>query len=113
MKKIFVSVPFAGRTEEEVRREIQILQNEYMKTHGYTLDHIKNKELCFVDNYDFDPRKIYSCFVTRYRNSLVCLSNALLIMSRCDDAIFSKNWESARGCRIEHLAYELYMKESS
>ncbi len=111
MKKIFVSVPFAGRSKEEIRREIQILTNEYMMTNGYTIDDIKNGSIEFLDNSGFIPEEfINTCGKNRH---LICLSNALFVMSTCDEVIFSKDWKKARGCRIEHLAYHLYLKEGS
>lgn len=111
MKRIFVSVPFAGRTFEEVNREMQVLKNKYMHENGYTVEDLKYDRIEFVDNWDYDPEIPLNpgCKVPK----LKCICNALFLMSYCDDAIFSENWKTARGCQIEHLAYELYMKESS
>lgn len=112
MKRIFVSVPFAGRTFEEVNRELQVLKNKYMHENGYTVEDLKYDRIEFVDDWDYYDQKIPlnpGCKNPKLR----CIANALLLMSYCDDAIFSENWETARGCQIEHLAYELYMKESS
>lgn len=103
MKRVFVSVPFAGRTESEIRIDMEETILEYLKS---------NKDECiFVDNYDIDKYDRIVASGCKYPN-VYYLSLALNQISRCDDVIFSKNWEKARGCRVERLVYDLYFNKS-
>jgi hypothetical protein len=89
MKKIFVSQPMAGLTDDEImanRRDIEkIAQLEY-------------GDCEFLDTYfkDFDG------------NALAFLGKSILALSEADAAIFDTGWEDARGCWIEHKCCELY-----
>lgn len=68
---------------------------------------IAKREIQFVDNYHV-PALTESRAQSSKIPNLVYLGWALQQMADCDDVIFSDNWETARGCQVEKLAYDLY-----
>lgn len=102
-KRVFLSLPFAGRTEEEVSEEMREMVDQY-----FSYNNIAPSDITFVTTY-FCPKEIDEKAKASKHPNLVYLSYALDVLSQCDDVIFSKNWKDARGCQVEHLAYELYM----
>lgn len=97
--KAMISQPMAGKSEEEIvatrERAIQIL-----KERGYEI-----VNTLFTDEwYSQDSMKergvvqIPLCF----------LAKSLESMSLCHAVYFCKDWENARGCRIEHEAAKAY-----
>ena len=101
-KKVFLSVPFAGRDFKEIARALDDTANEYKR---------KNGDDC---EYEFCSNLFISSAIEEQANSskipnLVYLSKALETMANCDDVAFGEGWENARGCIIERLAYDLYI----
>ena len=97
--KAMLSQPMAGKSEKEIvatrERAIQIL-----KERGYEI-----VNTLFTDEwYSQDSMKergvvqIPLCF----------LAKSLENMSLCHAVYFCKDWENARGCRIEHEAAKAY-----
>ena len=89
IKKIFISQPFSGRTEVEVMKEKEEII-KWLKIIGIdatVLDQYHQSEPP-ID----DPEKKRIWF----------LANSIQMMSMVDLVVFSDNWESAKGCRIEH-----------
>lgn len=85
MKKIFISQPMNGKTEEE------ILLNRKAAMNG-------------IYNYYETPVYFLDSFITGAKdvNPLFCLGHALQTLSKADEAWFVKGWHESRGCRIEH-----------
>ena len=54
------------------------------------------------EKYGKDVRVIDSYFPCRGGNALAGLSEDIRLLSCADAAVFTKGWEDARGCRIEH-----------
>lgn len=99
MKKVMLSQPMAGKTNEEIvaTRERAI---KTLKEKGYEI-----VNTLFTDEwYSKDAMaergvvQIPLCFLAR----------SLENMSLCHAAYFCKGWENARGCRIEHEAAVAY-----
>lgn len=104
--KVFISIPMSGRTEEEV-------DNEY----NHIADHIK---------YLFNENKVVICDQRRPDDSVPShisnnkekydmkdssiwhLSKDIEIFSSVDIVVFAKNYEKARGCRIEEMVAKEY-----
>ncbi len=102
-KRVFLSLPFAGRTDEEVSEEMREMVDKYL-----FVNNVDPNDVSFVTTY-FCPKEIDEKAKATKHPNLVYMSYAFEVMSQCDDVIFSKNWKDARGCQVEHLAYELYM----
>lgn len=97
--KAMLSQPMAGKTDEEIvsTREKAI---ECLTELGYDI-----VNTLFTDEW-------YSHEQMRERGviqiPLCFLAKSLENMSLCDAVYFCKDWENARGCRIEHDAAVAY-----
>ena len=84
--RVFISQPMLNKSNEEIekrRAEIaELIKNEY------PLDKIK--VVGFFKNCRHN------------KNPLWFLAKALKVMSTCDIVVFSKGYQLARGCSIEH-----------
>ena len=90
MKKVFVSQPMRGRTDEEILREREQLETRARERFG--------DDTQILDSFfkDFDG------------NALQFLGRSLGVLAEADAAIFGEGWENARGCKIEHTCCEEY-----
>lgn len=87
--KVFVSQPMRGKTEAEILavrdREIAIVK-----------EHFPEEELIILPSYfeDYQP--------TDGNKALKYLAKSLEMLADADVAVFARDWEEARGCRIEN-----------
>ena len=88
MKKLFISQPMNGKTEEEILA-VRKKAIESAKV-------ILNEDVEVIESYfeDYNPDK--GCIPLKY------LSKSLDLLADADVAYFAKGWVYARGCRIEH-----------
>lgn len=93
--KLFVSIPMAGKSEEEIR---DCFTNAYQEVFTHYQD-MANFSLVLLDS-----------FFQENLSPLECLGKSLMLMSQADIVYFSKGWEKSRGCMIEHHAASLYNK---
>lgn len=95
MKKLFISQPMRGKTEEEIlavrAKAIQSAEREL----GEEVDVIDS----FFRGVQGDPEAM---------RPLWCLGESIKLMAKADVAYFAKGWEDARGCRIERECAEEY-----
>ena len=106
-KRVFLSLPMSGRDSSNVFEELEEM-SEVVKRMI-----LKDDELEFVANimehddlYEL-TNALHDC--TDFRNESVgYLGFALVLLASCDLAVFSKNWQYARGCKIEHEVCKLY-----
>ena len=99
MKKVMLSQPMAGKSDEEIINSRNAAIKE-LESNGYEI-----VNTLFTDEwYSRDQMKkrgvvqIPLCF----------LAKSLENMSLCHVAYFCRGWENARGCRIEHEAAKAY-----
>lgn len=88
MVKVFISQPMKGKTEEEI-----------LKVREKAIASVKSKcaeDVEVLDSYfaDYDPGA--GCVPLKY------LAKSLEILADADIAYFAKDWQDARGCRIEN-----------
>ena len=98
MKKLFISQPFSGRTEEDVFEERAKIQRK--------VEEIQKEEFVVIDQY----HQIAPEGAGRF----YYLSQDILLMDEADLIAFSPDWKLAKGCRIEHelaVTYGLNMIE--
>lgn len=88
-KKLFISQPMNGLSEEEIRKA-RDLAVEIVKERV-------NDEIELIDT-------IFPDFPKTGSVPLKFLSRALDKMAEADIAFFGEGWETARGCKIEHEA---------
>lgn len=94
MKKVFISQPMRGRSNEEIKKErMEML----VKAEEELKEEIKEIE-SFFENAPHDAKPLWF------------LAKSLELLSTADCAVFAPGWEEARGCKIEHdcaVAYNI------
>lgn len=87
MKRVFISQPMNGRSNEEIKAERE-----------YIADKI-------AEFYKQEPVQVIDSFLEDAPHDakpLWFLGKSLELLSTADIAVFAKRWRSARGCMIEH-----------
>lgn len=94
MKKLFVSQPMKGKTDEEIlaTREKAIESAKAQFSDGEEVEVIDS----FFQNAPADARPLWF------------LGKSLELLSTADVAYFATGWQDARGCRIEHTCATEY-----
>ena len=94
MKKLFISLPMAGKSEEEIRNKMA----EYKENAEYLM----GEELELIDSFiDKAPGNIKDVGVW-------CLGKSIMMMADADVVYFGRGWRSARGCIVEYEAAYRY-----
>lgn len=86
MKKLFISQPMRGKTDEEILAERKKAIESAKRSLGEPVEVIDS----FFQNAPADARPLWF------------LGKSLELLSTADIAYFAKGWEDARGCRIEN-----------
>ena len=86
MKKLFVSQPMRGRSEDEIVAE----RNRVILKAQEALEEA------------VDPIPSYCPEAHEGIGPVRALANSIYLLGDADVAVFAKGWEKARGCRIEH-----------
>ncbi len=92
MKKVFISQPMRGKTDEEVIRD-------------------REKAIKTIREKMGDDVKIIESFMVRTpkeAKALWHLGESIKLLSNADYIFLVDGWENARGCRIEYLCAEEY-----
>ena len=93
MKKIMISQPMKGKTNEEIRKEREHLVTNIESNGDIVLDTI----------FDEAPKNV--------DEAIWFLSKSIEYLAQADIIFFMKGWEKARGCKIEHQVAVEYDKE--
>ena len=89
MKRLFISQPMRGKTNEEI---MSIRRKAKEKAEDILGCEVKLVDSFFINAFaDTDKEK-----------PLWYLGAAIQVLSTADVAIFCDGWQNARGCRIEH-----------
>lgn len=86
MKKLFISQPMKGKTDEEILMERKAAIKEAEKLVGEPVEVIDS----FFQSAPADAKPLW--FVAK----------SLELLSTADVAYFAPGWQEARGCKIEH-----------
>lgn len=97
MKKLFISQPMRGKTDEEILKERNALIAEAEK--------IAREDLEVIDSFFTDAPKNKDNIVTE---PVWWLGKSLMKLSEADAVIFGDNWQNFNGCFIEHEVCERY-----
>lgn len=95
MKKLFISQPMRGFTDEEIlkaREEIRIRSEKVIGEPVQLID-------SFIEDYPGEINKSISVWY---------LGKSLQFLSQADIAYFGGDWRNARGCKIEHEVADKY-----
>ena len=95
MKKIFISQPMRGLTDEEIIKAREEILIKAEKKIGEPVELIDS----FIEDY---PGEINKHIPVYY------LGKSIDFLSQADIAYFGGDWRNARGCKIEHEVAEQY-----
>lgn len=87
MKKLFISQPMKGKTDEEILAVREKAIDSALLALGEEVEVIDS----FFQSAPADARPLWF------------LGKSLELLSTADVAYFAKGWEEARGCRIEKM----------
>lgn len=87
MKKVFISQPMRGLSNEEIKAERKAIEALIAKEYG-DVEFINS----FFENAPADARPLWF------------LGKSFELLSTADMAFFAYGWEEARGCVMEHTA---------
>lgn len=90
MKKLFISQPMRGRTDEEISFERAQAVRDVQRIIGEEVEVLDT----FFTDYNGKP--------------LEFLGKSIMMMAQADVVHFCAGWENARGCRVERSAAENY-----
>lgn len=92
MKKLFISQPMKGKTNEEILAEREkAVQRAREALH---------EDVEIIDSFFKDA--------PAEAKPLWYLGESLKLLSTADVAYFASGWKNARGCKIEHICAEQY-----
>lgn len=101
MKKVFISQPMNGRSDEEIKAEREYITDKIKSYYG-------QEPVTVIDSF-FEDAPHHFCPTVRAEvripidaRPLWFLGKSLELLSTADVAVFAKGWRSARGCIIEH-----------
>lgn len=86
MKKLFISQPMRGKSDEDILKEREQAIAKAQETVGEPVEVIDS----FFQSAPADARPLWF------------LGKSLELLSTADIAYFADGWQDARGCRIEH-----------
>lgn len=86
MKKLFISQPMKGKTDEEILEERKKAVRSAERQLGEPIEVIDS----FFQSAPADAKPLWF------------LGKSLELLSGADIAYFAKGWQEARGCRIEN-----------
>ena len=86
MKKLFISQPMGGKTDEEILAEREIAVK--------AAEELLRESVEVIDSF-FQSAPVGA-------KPLWFLGKSLELLADADIAYFAKDWQKARGCKIEH-----------
>lgn len=93
-KKIMISQPMNGKTNEEIREERAELVRRFEEDGIEVVDTIINEE---------PPKNV--------NEAIYYLAKSIKFIGQVDAVYFMKGWEKARGCKIDHQVAVEYGKD--
>lgn len=94
MKKVFISQPMRGFSEEEILKAREEAKDHIKKSIGEDVEIINS----YFENYN--PSK--GCIPLKY------LAKSIDLLADADIIYMGKDWSKARGCMIEHTCARDY-----
>ena len=95
MKKIFISQPMTGLTDEEILNKRQEIRKNAEKVIKEPVELIDS----FIEDYPGEINKHIPVFY---------LGKSIQFLSQADVAYFGGDWRNARGCKIENEIAKQY-----
>ena len=92
MKKLFISQPMRGKSDEDILKEREQAIAKAQEAAGEPVEVIDS----FFQSAPADARPLWF------------LGKSLELLANADVAYFAEGWQDARGCRIEHECAKEY-----
>lgn len=89
MKKLFISQPMRGLTDEEILKVREEIKIKAEKEIGEQVELIDS----FIKEYPGEINKVIPVYY---------LGKSIQFLSQADVVYFGGDWKNARGCKIEH-----------
>lgn len=108
MKRVFLSLPMTGRTNEEIEKQIEEMKKTILESKFFG-----DEDVAFIDN--FNCQISYRQIPVRHE-PLLYLSKAIDAMAYVDYVIFGDLWFEDRGCCAERdaaLSYNIPVADCS
>jgi hypothetical protein len=86
MKKLFISQPMRGKTDEEILKEREVATSKAKEILGEDVEVLET----FFNDFEENT------------HPLVYLARSIEFLSKADVVYFAPGWNKVRGCRIEH-----------
>ena len=96
MKKVFISMPMNGKTDEEIVKEFKSIKKRVLEL----FDECQVIDSVF-SNFDLDNNA---------NTPIHYLGRSIELLADADIVYFAKGWEKARGCLIEYQVAKTYGK---
>lgn len=109
MKRVFLSLPMSGRTDEEIEKQIEEMKRLILESKIFG-----DEAVIFVHNFGHNPQGygiaedyeehgiIHRCIPAECRQKpLLYLGYAIKQMAYVDYVFFGNGWVQARGCCVE------------
>lgn len=87
MKKLFISQPMRGKTDEEI---LAVREKAIASAERYLGEKVEVIDSFFQNVPEVESRPLW------------CLGKSLKLMADADVVYFAKDWENYRGCKIEN-----------
>ena len=102
--RLFISQPMSGLSIEKIKEDRQ-RGYEYFKSIVRSSNHFKSigiteNDIEVIDNLQEDAEGYVA---TDY------LSTDIKLLGRADGVLFLRDWENARGCKVEYLVAKYYV----
>lgn len=93
--KVFISMGMRDKTIKEIRETMNDIANTFKKNFKEDIEVIDT----VVE--DFENLEVKN-------EGLYCLGKSIELLSTADLVVFAEDWDSYRGCKIEHRCAEEY-----
>lgn len=93
--KVFISIPMKGRSDIEIKKEMNLVANAIKMEYG---DHIE-----IIDSFIADSPPDNAG-----RDGVWYLAKSIEMLGQAQLAVFIGEWKTARGCIVEHQVATLY-----
>lgn len=94
--KVFVSLPMAGMSNEQIRDKQQKIFSKYAANDWELIDTVITELPGFIEDEGSVQARLW------------CLGRSIQMLGEADLVIFDEDWRKANGCRAEHLVCDMY-----
>lgn len=94
--KVFVSLPMAGMTLDQIRDKQQMIFSKYARPEWELIDTVITELPGHITDEDSIQARLW------------CLGRSIQMLGGADLVIFDEGWRKANGCRTEHLVCDVY-----